>query len=142
MIISGVQQSDPVIHIHISNSFPYDRISFHPWVYKYSYVWISTIRLGSTMFLILYFLMNLQVSRVISGILGGSLWEEGEGWHQSSKDERTISPLAVIRCSATTLAEGSQLTTWVGTSSSEWRSRLLCMKVRYLYKFTALGKTC
>lgn len=86
------------------------------------------------------FLMSLKVLKEICVIWGDGLWEEDEGRHQCTKNERIIPLLAVTKCSATTLAEGSQLTTWVGTSSLKWRLHLLCMKVRYLYKSITVGK--
>lgn len=39
---------------------------------------------------------------------GGGPWEEGKG---TVKTNGVVSPPAVIKCSATTLAEGSQQTT-------------------------------
>lgn len=107
----------------------YNKISLHPggfvsiplweWILLH---WIIMCLRG------LYFLVSLRVLREVCETWG---WPAGggAGWPHCSK-ERTISPLAVIKCSATTSAAGSQLTTWAGTSSLKWRLRLLCTKVR------------
>lgn len=100
--------------------------------------WI-VLRWIRTGFGALYFLVSRKVLREVREICG---WPAGggEGQQRCSK-EGTISPLTVIRCSATTSAAGSQPTTWAGTSSSRWRSRLLRRKVRELYDYVAVGKT-